>query len=109
MYYVSRATLKTANKQFSSVKNDYEMTFNNDTSIELCTEDVDLPTMTFEFLKIDELEKRQANDLVGECISHLYGLNLMVALSPLVTENDDGRLKTCSKVARLATGLKIKS
>ncbi|XP_041348869.1 replication protein A 70 kDa DNA-binding subunit-like [Gigantopelta aegis] len=64
VYYISRATLKTANKQYSSVKNDYEMTFNNDTCIELCTEDVDLPSMSFDFVKIDELEKRQANDLI---------------------------------------------
>ena len=31
------------------------------------------------------------------------GSNLTVARSPLATENDDGRLKTYSKVVRLAT------
>ena len=34
MYYISKGSLKTANKQYSSLKNDYEMTINNDTIIE---------------------------------------------------------------------------
>ncbi|KAK3579832.1 hypothetical protein CHS0354_029562 [Potamilus streckersoni] len=64
VFYISRATLKTANKQYSTVKNDYEMTFNNDTCIEPCEDDADLPTMTFNFVKINELEKTQPNGLV---------------------------------------------
>ncbi|KAL3856901.1 hypothetical protein ACJMK2_011607 [Sinanodonta woodiana] len=64
VFYISRATLKTANKQYSNVKNDYEMTFNNDTCIEPCEDDVDLPSMTFSFVKINELEKIQPNGLV---------------------------------------------
>ena len=34
MYYISKGSLKTANKQYSSLKNDYEMSINNDTIIE---------------------------------------------------------------------------
>ncbi|KAL3856902.1 hypothetical protein ACJMK2_011608 [Sinanodonta woodiana] len=64
VFYISRAALKTANKQYSNVKNDYEMTFNNDTCIEPCEDDVDLPSMTFSFVKINELEKIQPNGLV---------------------------------------------
>ncbi|ESO97542.1 hypothetical protein LOTGIDRAFT_208727 [Lottia gigantea] len=64
VYYVSRATLKTANKQYSNVNNDYEMTFNPDTNIEVCTEDTDLPTMTFDFVSISELDKHQPNSMI---------------------------------------------
>lgn len=64
VYYVSKGTLKTANKQYSNLKNDYEMTFNSDTIIEPCNEDVDLPRVTFEFVPINEMEKHQANAIV---------------------------------------------
>ncbi|KAJ8312756.1 hypothetical protein KUTeg_010129 [Tegillarca granosa] len=64
IYYFSKCTLKTANKQYSSVNNDYEMTFNADTIIEPCNEDVSLPSMTFDFTKINELDKKQPNAIV---------------------------------------------
>lgn len=64
VFYVSRAQLKTANKQYSTVKNDYEMTFTSDTVIEPCTEQTDLPTMTFDFVRIDSLESKQPNSNV---------------------------------------------
>ena len=64
---MSKATLKTANKQYSSVNNDYEMTFNNDTIIEPCEDNADLPSMSFDFVKIDQLEAKQANSMIGKC------------------------------------------
>ena len=33
VYYITSANLKTANKQFSNLSNDYEMTFNRDTQV----------------------------------------------------------------------------
>ena len=65
MYYISKATLKTANKQYTSVQNDYEMTLNSETMIEPCNEATDLPTMTFDFVKINELESKQPNVMIG--------------------------------------------
>lgn len=35
VYYITKASLKPANKQYSSLRNDYEMSLNNDTIIEL--------------------------------------------------------------------------
>ncbi|KAL8562549.1 hypothetical protein ACOMHN_045814 [Nucella lapillus] len=64
IYYVSRCAIKTANKQYSNLKNNYEMTFNNDTIIERCEEDVDLPSMSFDFVPIGDLEKHAANAIV---------------------------------------------
>eukprot|EP00106_Octopus_bimaculoides_P012470 XP_014779912.1 PREDICTED: replication protein A 70 kDa DNA-binding subunit-like [Octopus bimaculoides] len=63
-YYVSRATLKMANKKFSSVKNDFEMTFNSDTVIELCTENTNLPTITYDFRPLKDLDQIEPNTII---------------------------------------------
>lgn len=65
MYYFSKASLKTANKQYTTVQNDYEMTFNPDTIIEPCDDDSSLPTMNFNFVKINELSNNTPNSLIG--------------------------------------------
>lgn len=65
MYYFSKGTLKIANKQFSAVKNDYEMTFNNETSVLLCEDDRNLPTVQFDFTGIGDLESKSKDSLVG--------------------------------------------
>ncbi|XP_005109695.1 replication protein A 70 kDa DNA-binding subunit [Aplysia californica] len=68
IYYFSKCTLKTANKQYSTLKNDYEMTMNAETIIEPCNDDVSLPVLTFDFVKISDLEKCKPNsniDVVG--------------------------------------------
>ncbi|XP_061197079.1 replication protein A 70 kDa DNA-binding subunit-like isoform X2 [Saccostrea echinata] len=64
VYYFSKASLKTANKQYTTVQNDYEMTFNADTMIEPCDDDSSLPTMNFNFVKINELDSKAPNSLV---------------------------------------------
>lgn len=65
VYYVSRCTLKSANRQFNNTKSEYEMTFSRDTVVEKCEDDVDdLPTITFEFVSINEMEKHPANSIV---------------------------------------------
>ena len=43
------------------------MTFGNDTIIEPCEEETDLPTVSFDFIKIDALESKQANSYIGMC------------------------------------------
>ena len=48
--------MKKANKKYSNY--DYEMIFNADTTVELCNEDVDLPSLTFDFTKINELDSK---------------------------------------------------
>lgn len=35
IYYISRGSVKTANKKYTSLKNDYELSLNNDSEIEL--------------------------------------------------------------------------
>lgn len=70
VYTVTMATLKTANKQYSKLNNDYEMTFNKMTEIQLCEEDESVPTMQFSFLPISEVanaEKDAIVDLIAVC------------------------------------------
>lgn len=68
VYYFSKCNLKTADKRYSTLNCDYEMTMNSETIIEPCNDDVDLPTMNFDFVRISELEKCKPNtnvDVVG--------------------------------------------
>lgn len=66
VYYISRASLKTANKQFNHLKNDYEMTLGGDTEIIPCHDTVDdIPTLQFDFEQIGDVEKKEKNDLMG--------------------------------------------
>jgi replication factor A1 len=65
VYYFSKGALKIANKQFSAVKNDYEMTFNNETSVLPCEDGHHLPTVQFDFTGIGDLESKAKDALVG--------------------------------------------
>ena len=64
VYYISKGSLRPANKKYSSIKNDYELTFNHDTTVELCTEKDDLPTLQFDFCEIANIERVDPEDLV---------------------------------------------
>jgi len=67
VYYISRCTLKPANKQYSNLKNDYEMTFTNDTVVEECTDSADnVPGIQYEFVPISEIATKNAEEIVGQ-------------------------------------------
>lgn len=55
VYYVSKATLKTANRQYSKIDNDYEMTFSNETMIETCHETENMPRLTLNLTPLSDL------------------------------------------------------
>lgn len=69
MYYISKGTLKIANKQFTSLKNDYEMTLNGDSSIIPCDDAHDVPMVQCDFVSIADLDARDKDAIVGECPS----------------------------------------
>ncbi|CAL1570712.1 unnamed protein product [Knipowitschia caucasica] len=72
VYYLSRASLKIANKQYTSVKNDYEMTLNGETSIIPCEDSADVPMVQCDFITIGDLEMREKDavvDVIGVCKS----------------------------------------
>ncbi|XP_045448079.1 replication protein A 70 kDa DNA-binding subunit [Melitaea cinxia] len=71
VYYISRCQLKTANKQFSTLKNDYEMTFTSDTVVAECMEDTStLPSIKYDFIPISDIADKSPEtivDTIGVC------------------------------------------
>lgn len=56
VYYISKGTLKVANKQFKTVQNDYEMTLNEYSMVEEASDEgVYIPEPKFNFVPIDQL------------------------------------------------------
>lgn len=70
IYYISKCQLKPANKQYSTLKNDYEMTMTPETLIQECqdVDDSNIPQVQYNFVTIDNLETAKPNDFVGKCI-----------------------------------------
>lgn len=68
VYYISKGTLKVANKQFKTVKNDYEMTLNENSEVEEASNEVSfVPETKFNFVPIDLLGPYvNGKDLVGK-------------------------------------------
>lgn len=68
VYYVSRGTLKVANKKFKTVQNDYEMTLNVNSQVdEVSSEAAFVPETKYNFVKIDMLGPHvNGRDLVGK-------------------------------------------
>ncbi|MEQ2166291.1 60S acidic ribosomal protein P1, partial [Goodea atripinnis] len=65
-------TLKVANKQYTTLKNDYEMTLNTHSSIVPCEDSLGIPTVQCDFVPIEELENRDKDaiiDVIGVCKS----------------------------------------
>ncbi|KAG7224581.1 hypothetical protein INR49_011334 [Caranx melampygus] len=72
VYYISKATLKAANKQYTTLKNDYEMTLHAHSTIVPCDDSDDIPTLHCDFVPIAELEnidKDAIIDVIGVCQS----------------------------------------
>ncbi|KAL1373199.1 replication protein A 70 kDa DNA-binding subunit B [Arachis hypogaea] len=70
VYYVSKGTLKVANKQFKTVQNDYEMTLNENSEVEEAANEASfVPETKFSFVPIDQLgpyvNKSELVDVVG--------------------------------------------
>ncbi|RYR31757.1 hypothetical protein S83_036114 [Arachis hypogaea] len=70
VYYISKGTLKVANKQFKTVQNDYEMTLNENSEVEEAANEASfVPETKFSFVPIDQLgpyvNKSELVDVVG--------------------------------------------
>ncbi|XP_035779088.1 replication protein A 70 kDa DNA-binding subunit-like [Anopheles albimanus] len=71
VYFISKCQLKPANKQYSNLKNDYEMTMTNDTVVQEC-KDVDgsMPEIQYNFVPIAQIANLEPNatvDVIGVC------------------------------------------
>ncbi|XP_007037579.2 PREDICTED: replication protein A 70 kDa DNA-binding subunit B [Theobroma cacao] len=70
VYYISKGTLKVANKQFKTLQNDYEMTLNESSVVEeAVNEETFIPETKFNFIPIDQLgpyvNGRELVDIIG--------------------------------------------
>lgn len=68
VYYISRANLNLANKRFSTLKNDYEMTFTSDTVVQKCNDDKEIPQIHYNFTPILQIGNMQPESVVGKLI-----------------------------------------
>lgn len=67
-FYFSGGKVKMANRKFSSVNNDYEVTFDHNTTIRPAPEDPEIQQTVYNFKKIADIEKIQPEtnvDLIG--------------------------------------------
>ncbi len=79
VYYISKCSLKIANKQYTSLKNDYEMTLNGESTIIPCEDSCDVPMMQCDFVSISDLENKDKDAVVGKeqkCNTDISGSNL---------------------------------
>lgn len=54
VYYISKGSLRVANKQFKTVQNDYEMTLNENSEVEEVSSEASfVPQTKFNFVPID--------------------------------------------------------
>lgn len=64
VYYISKCQLKAANKQYSKLRNDYEMTLSNETVIQECTDISQIPTIKYNFVPINDIASMEAGSFV---------------------------------------------
>jgi len=73
VYLISNCQVKAANKQFSKLRNDYELTFKDNVIVQPCDEDTsDVPTIIYNFMSIGDLATQQKDaivDIIGICKS----------------------------------------
>ena len=63
-YFVSSCRIKPANKDYSNLKNDYELIFEESTIVELCETQESAPEVNYKFLTIEEVIKSKTNSFV---------------------------------------------
>lgn len=70
VYYISKCSIKAANKTYSKLNNDYEMQTNNDTVIQECLDDTQIPAIKYNFVPIADIGNMEAGtnvDVIAVC------------------------------------------
>lgn len=87
VYYISRATLKAANKQFNTLNNNFEMTLTSDSEIIPCHDTgTDIPAIQFNFVPISDIENKERN-----CILDVLGIVKSAADLQILTSRTTGK------------------
>lgn len=64
VYFISKCQLKAANKTYSKLRNDYEMTLSNETVIQECTDVTQIPGIKYNFVPISDIGAMEAGSFV---------------------------------------------
>ncbi|KAJ2265635.1 Replication factor A protein 1, partial [Coemansia sp. RSA 451] len=64
VYYISNAQVKMARQQFSTLNNQYELTFDDSTIVEQCQETTGVPQEQYEFVPLANLMKYEKGAIV---------------------------------------------
>ncbi|KAL9686081.1 hypothetical protein QQ045_023536 [Rhodiola kirilowii] len=117
VYYISKGMLKVANKQFNTVKNDYEMTLNENSVVEEATSEADfIPDIKFAFVPIDQLgpyvNGRVLVDVIGvvQSVSPTMSIrrksdNESIPKRDITIADDTNKTVVVSLWSELATGI----
>ncbi|XP_062210348.1 replication protein A 70 kDa DNA-binding subunit B-like [Phragmites australis] len=114
VYYVSKGSLRIANKQFKTVQNDYEMTLNESAVVEEAEGETFIPQVQYNFVKIDQLGSyvngRELVDIicVVQSVSPTLSIrrkidNETIPKRDIVVADDSGKTVTASLWNDLAT------
>jgi len=69
VYYISKAKIQTARKQFSNVENEYEMSLDQGTTIVECTDSTgNVPGIRYKFVGLSNLEQLEKDSFVGKYV-----------------------------------------
>lgn len=63
VFYISRARVNIAKKQFSNVNNEYELTLDNNTEVSPCDDDA-VPQIKYKFTPIDQLGNHEKDEIL---------------------------------------------
>lgn len=64
VYYISKARVTMAKKQFSTLNNEYELGLEHGTEIEACGVESAIPQMIYDFVQIGDLEKFEKGSVI---------------------------------------------
>lgn len=72
VYFITRGVIKTANKKFSNLNNDYELTLSSDSQIFPCHDfdDTQMPALKFNFVPLSQVKNVEVDgivDVIGVC------------------------------------------
>ncbi|XP_020197717.1 replication protein A 70 kDa DNA-binding subunit B [Aegilops tauschii subsp. strangulata] len=114
VYYISKGSLRIANKQFKTVQNDYEMTLNENAVVEEAEGESFIPPVQYNFVKIDMLGPyvggRELVDIIGvvQSVSPTLSIrrkidNESIPKRDIVVADDSNKTVTISLWNDLAT------
>ena len=98
--------MKLANKRFTSIKNDYCLTFSKDSVCEPCGEDDEIASVSFTFTSLDKIE-----ELVQSCTIDVIGVILDVGPTNSINMKDgkvrDKRTLTIGDETNICIGVTL--